>query len=307
MWRPRTSPASTRVIASTAALLAAEAASIGNVEPTAEPARLTIVPPSRRCRAACRLTRNVPRTLVRCKASNLSRSWSATGPRMTWPAAWTRMSMPPKASVVSTNIRSTSSSSATSARDRERGPACGEDLLDDAVGRTLVPDVADDNGVAPVRELAHDLPADTPRAAGDDRYTLRAGEVIVVVRDQAVTLSCERRPSHQGMPWPHPWSSAQGRNGSQAPRAFRGRTSERQMLGPALGECPQGRPDARSARRASGTPAACPAYRVRPLVWRCSGPVPGRVGVSADCAGSHALRRGGSYRGAAGPPVGGGG
>src|ERR671919_1105000 len=208
MWRPRTSPASTRVIASTAALLAAEAAStIGNVEPTAEPARLTIVPPSRRCRAACRLTRNVRRTLVRCKASNLSRSWSATGPRMTWPAAWTRMSMPPKASVVSTNIRSTSSSSATSARDRERGPACGEDLLDDAVGRTLVPDVADDNGVAPVRELAHDLPADTPRAAGDDRDAVSA-DGVVVVRDQAVRLGRDRRPSHQGTPGCHPWSLA---------------------------------------------------------------------------------------------------
>jgi hypothetical protein len=49
--------------------------------------------------------------------------------------------------------------------DRERGPACGEDLLDDAVRCTLVPDVADDNGVAPVRELAHNLPADTPRSA----------------------------------------------------------------------------------------------------------------------------------------------
>ncbi len=45
--------------------------------------------------------------------------------------------------------------------DRERGPNRSEDLLDDAVGCTPVSDVADDHGVAPVRELAHDLPADT--------------------------------------------------------------------------------------------------------------------------------------------------
>jgi hypothetical protein len=124
--------------------------------------------------------------------------------------------------------------------DRERGPACGEDLLDDAVGRVLVPDVADDNGVAPVRELAHDLPADTPRAAGDDRYTLRAGEVIVVVRDQAVTLGCERRPSHQGDALAASLvvgSRAEWRSG--APRVP-GPDQRAADAGPAFGECPQG-------------------------------------------------------------------
>jgi hypothetical protein len=93
------------------------------------------------------VTRNAPH-VGPLLGIELSRSWSATGSRMTWPAAWTRMSIPAERLDGLYEHPFESSSSATSARDRERGPACGEDVLDVAVGRTLVPDVADDNGVA---------------------------------------------------------------------------------------------------------------------------------------------------------------
>ena len=66
MSRPRSSCARMKVIASTAALLAAYPVYVGSTRPSTEDEKLTIAPPGRTRRAACWSTTKVPRMLVRC-------------------------------------------------------------------------------------------------------------------------------------------------------------------------------------------------------------------------------------------------
>src|SRR5450631_1887545 len=87
------------------------------------------------------------------------------------PAAFTTTSTPPNASIVSANSRSTSSSSATSARTRERCHL-GEDLLDGGVGLTLIPRVVEHNGEALAGQLAGDLAATPREPPRDDRHAV---------------------------------------------------------------------------------------------------------------------------------------
>jgi hypothetical protein len=162
MWRPRSSQASTRVIASTAALLAAEAASgrqrqadgrTGEVDDRSSVTELPRCLPVDDERAAhVGPQQGIEPVKVIVGNRVTDDEAGRVDQDVDTPERLGRLCEHPFDVELVGDVGA----------DRERGPACGEDLLDDAVRCTLVPGVADDNGVAPVRELAHKLPADTP-------------------------------------------------------------------------------------------------------------------------------------------------
>ena len=190
---------------------------------------LTIAPPSRSSRAACRLTTNVPRTLVGNGASNVSRP--PVGSRtetdlsdgvdddVDAPERLDRLSEQPLDVELVGDV----------AANGERGAVGGEDLLDGGVGGTLVPGVVDDDGVAPARQRAHDLTAETARASRDDRHA-----VVCVVSSAGVATpplwAADARRHTRGVPGRVPGRYARGTMATQRQPLFRGRISERDVL-----------------------------------------------------------------------------
>ena len=126
---------------------------------------LTIAPPSRSSRAACRLTTNVPQNA--CRQRRIEGVEAVGGSRtendlsdgvdddVDAPERLDRLSEQPLDVELVGDV----------AANGERRAVGGEDLLDGGLGGTLVPGVVDDDGVAPAGQRARDLTAETARAS----------------------------------------------------------------------------------------------------------------------------------------------